>query len=168
MFSTDVLSTNPELPAQADPADIRLNSEEAILSRIQITVNKWILQVSGEFESNPGCRSNPWQLGLALPSLCLVPHGTAEWHQDQKKNHRSRPRHGTSTHVGAGGAKITFTEPLCHHGCRRARTAPIGTTAAYTSVSAASASIHGLGKIQETPNLRFYGLSEQRWIWKHF
>lgn len=101
MFSTDVLSTNPELPAQADPADIRLNSEEAILSTTQITVNKWILQVSGEFESNPGCRSNPWQLGLALPSLCLVPHGTAVRHQGQKKNHRSRPRHGTSTQVGA-------------------------------------------------------------------
>lgn len=148
-WNTDISTTNPELPAQVDPTDIKSNFKKAILNRTQTILSKPILQVSGEFEPNPCYRSNPQHFGLALPFPCLVPQSTAEWHQGRKKNCCSRPRPGTATHPGAVQCQATTVESLYGHRCRRATTVSISTPATDTSVRATSARIHSLGRFKK-------------------
>lgn len=140
-WNTDISTTNPELPAQVDPRDIKSNFKKAILNRTQTTLSKLVLQLSGEFEPNPCYRSNPQRFGLALPFPCLVPQSTAEWHQGRKKNCCSRPRPGT--------CQATTMESLYGHRCRRTTIVAISTPATDTSVLATSARIHSLGRFKK-------------------
>lgn len=168
MFSTNVLSTNPELPAHIDPTDIKSNFEEAMLSRTQRTVNKWIFQASDEFEPKPllqiksiMIRSTSAFSVLGAPQHSWIAPGPEEELLLQTQ----------TQHIHTPGC---YEVPNPHHGAPRPPWLQKSQDSAHQHNSQVQQCLSHFckhppfGKVQETSDLWFYGLSEQCQVQKHF
>ena len=96
---------------------------------------------------------NNWFTGS--PRAAIAEHQTREFSQNSwtSKDSNSLKRE-----------ERRASSPSPHHGCRRPRAEPVGTTASYTSVPATSASIHDLGEVQQPHDLRFYVLLPEQML----